>query len=229
MEVDPLASMRCWPIEVELGGRVFDIPALAAVDWWPVLTSGDLADVLDFVVSSPGSDVSLDDLILEGALNPGDFRQSLVDAVETAAGRSLHVATVLAVVAGTSWASINGALIRRGFRWEDQPLGAALDAVYAEITSRLDKDDLAKFEALLENESLTQPGGKRKPAERVVNEFESMAGPKPTAGVVSTGAPSGGARPRTRPRPRPPRPAARSGEPRPRPARRAGSGPEASP
>lgn len=207
MIVDPLASMRCWAIELSLGGRTFDVPALSAADWWPVLSSGDLSKILDFVVSTPEDPFNLDDLLLDGALSRDDLGEALTDAIEATAGRSLHAALVLVIVAETQWASINGALVRRGFRWDDQPLGAALDAVYAEVTGRLEKDPLTKFLALLDNDALTT-GKKAKVSEKVVNEFESFAGPRPTSGVKSTGAPSDSARPKTRTRLRPPRPAA---------------------
>lgn len=227
MTVDPLASMRCWAIELELGGRTFDVPALSAVDWWPVISSGDLTQILDFVVSTPGDPNSLDEMILREGLGP-DLTEVLSDAVEAAAGRTFHAARVLAIVAESQWASINGAMVARGFRWDQQPLGAALDAVYAEVISRLDKDALTKFLAVLENEALTKGGRKAKVSEKVVEEFEGFAGPRPTSGVKSTGAPSDNARPKTRRRPRPPR----QGDPSPEPTRPRGprgrSGPAAS-
>ena len=213
MEVDPLASMRCWPIELELGGRTYDVPALSAVDWWPVLVSGDLSQILDFVVSSPEDPFNLDDLLLEGKVDNGDLAQALSDAIEAAAGRSFHASFVIATVARSEWAAVNGALARRGFRWDEQPLGAALDALYATLTEHMSKDNLGKFLEVLEDESLTAPGKKRAPSERIVNEFESMAGPKPKTGVKSTGAPSDNARPKTRRRPRPPRQGVPSREP----------------
>jgi len=224
VDVDPLASMRCWAIELELGGRTYDVPALSAVDWWPVLTSGDPSRILDFVVSTPDDPFNLDDLLLDGEIDATELGEALIDALEAAAGRTVFTSMVLARVASTAWASINGALVKRGFRWEGQPLGAALDAVYAEVTGRLGEKELAKFLALLENEG----GKKRQPTEAVLNEFESMAGPRPTAGAVATGGPSDNARPKTRPRPRPPRPAAPSAAPRLRRERRAGSDPAAS-
>jgi hypothetical protein len=228
VDVDPLASMRCWAIELELGGRTYDVPALPAVDWWPVLTSGDLTGILDFVVSTPGTPFNLDDLILDGKLNPDDLGEVLTDALEAAAGRSLHSSIVLAAVAMNQWASINGALVARGFRWDRQPLGAALDAIYAEVVSRLSEENLTKFLALLENQALTKGGRKAKVSEKAVSEFEGFAGPRPTSGAKSTGAPSDNVRPRTRTRPRP----RRQGDPSPEPTRlpvpRAGSDPAAS-
>ncbi len=228
MEVDPAASMRCWAIELELGGRTYDVPALPAVDWWPILTSGDLSQILDLVVSSPEDPFNLDDFLLTTELDQSELGEVLTDALEAAAGRSLHVSMVLATVATMHWASINGALVRRGFRWEDQPLGAALDAIYAEVTSRLDEEALGKFEALLEDESVSQPGKKRTASEKVRSEFEAMAGPRPTTGVVATGEQSGNARPKTQPRPRQLPQGGPSGAPRRPRAPRAGSGRRAS-
>lgn len=229
MEVDPLASMRCWAIALELGGRTYEVPALPAVDWWPVLVSADLGQILDFVVSTPEDPFNLDDLLLEGAFTAEELTTALTDALEETAGRSFHAAFVLATVANSQWAAINGAMVQAGFRWDEQPLGAALDAIYAVVTGRLDEEALKKFLALLDNEALTT-GGKAtgRQRARVENEFESMAGPKPTTGVVATGAPSGSGRPKTRPRLQRPRQGGPSGAPKRQPGPPAGSGPGAS-
>jgi hypothetical protein len=228
VKVDPLASMRCWAIEIELGGRTYDVPALPAVDWWPVLTERNLGGILDFVVSSPEDPSNLDDLLLTGALEAAELGEALTHALEAAAGRSLHSAFILALVADMHWATIGGALAQSGFRWDIQSLSAALDAIYAVLVSSLGKEDLEKFTALLDDERLSDPTKKRAPSEKVVSEFESLAGPRPTSGVKATAEQSGSSRPRIRQRPRPPRPVAQSGAPRPRRGGRAGSGPEAS-
>jgi hypothetical protein len=216
--------MRCWAIGIELGGREFEIPALPAVDWWPVLASGDLGMVLDLIPSSPDDPASVDELLLSGTVSAGELEQALTDAVEEAAGRSLHAAIVLASLANARWADIGGDLARDQFRWDKRPLGAALDAVYNVVMSRMeDKGDRDRFLALLDNEGLTS--GKPSPRQRAraEAEFETMAGPKPTTGVVATAERSGSERPRTRPRPRPPRRAARSASPTRLRAPRAGS------
>lgn len=228
MDVDPLASMRCWAIELELGGRTYDVPALPAVDWWPVLISADLSMILDFVTSTPEDLFNLDDLLLEGVFNSAELTEVLMDAIEEAAGRSFHAAFVLATVARSQWSAINGAMVQGGFRWDEQPLGAALDGIYAVVTSRLNEEALKKFLALLENETLTTGKRRGRSRERVENEFETLAGPKPTKGAVATGAPSDSGRPKTRPRLRPVRQDGRSGAPKRRPGPPAGSGPGAS-
>lgn len=228
MDVDPLASMRCWAIELELGGRTYEVPALPAVDWWPVLVSADLSMILDFVASTPDDPFNLDDLLLESAFTSAELTTTLMDAMEETAGRSFHAAFVLATVANSQWSAINGAMVQGGFRWDEQPLGAALDGIYAVVTGRLEKEPLDKFLALLENEALTTGKRRGRSREKVENEFETLAGPKPTTGAVATGAPSDSGRPKTRPRLQRVRQGGQSGAPKRQPGPPAGSGPGAS-
>lgn len=228
MEVDPLASMRCWAIEIQLGGRTFEVPALPAVDWWPVLISGDLGQVLDFILSDPDDPSNIDELLLSGTLTREELAEALTDAVEEAAGRSFHAALVIATVAVNHWGVINGTLAQCGFRWDEQPLGAALDAIYAVVVGRLDKEALDKFMAVLDNEALTSGARREKNQDKAVADFEALAGPRPTSGVVASGEQSGSGPPRTRPRSRPRLPDDRSGEPKRPRVRRAGSGQRAS-
>jgi hypothetical protein len=218
MDADPAASMRCWAIGLELGGREYDIPALPAADWWPVIVSGDPGQVLDLVVSSD----DLDERLLLGEVGTTELGVAVVDAIEQAAGRSFHVAYVLATVAAMHWPTINGALARRGFRWDVMPLGAALDAIFSVVTENMDAEARKKFDMLLASENLT---GKTKPRDRrkMVADFETLAGPMPTGGRTATAERSGSERPKTQPRPRPPRPDGPSPAPTPPRAPRARS------
>jgi hypothetical protein len=231
VDVDPVASMRCWAITMDLGGREFEIPALPAVDWWPVLTSVQPRQVLDLLPSSS----DLDELILDGKLSAADLGEACVDAIEEATGRSLHVSLVLALAADGNWPTIGGHLAQIGLRWDVVSIGAALDAVYAVIIGNLPDEARTKFEAILENEALTQPGKKRTPSERVLTEFEAMAGPRPAPSVPGQGPPqqssaepSGSAQPRTRSQPQQRHQGAPSGVPKRPRAPRARSGPAAS-
>lgn len=231
MEVDPLASMRCWAITLTLGGQEFEIPALPAVDWWPVLTSVNPRRVLDLLTSSS----DLDEMILDGEVTSAEVTEACVDAIEEATGRSLHVALVLTLATDGNWPTIGGHLAHLGFRWDVQSIGAALDAIYAVIIGNLPEDARAKFEALLENESLTQPGKKRTPSQRVMTEFEAMAGPRPAPSPPGTAqpqqssaGPSDSAPARSRSPRQPRHPGARSGAPKQPRSRPAGSAQAAS-
>lgn len=217
MEVDPVASMRCWAITLHVGGREYDIPALPAVDWWPVLAGVNPTQILELIPSRLGDSDDLDELLLSGRLDGDELGSALTDAIEEVTGRSFHVAVVLATVADQHWPVVGAALARTGFRWDVQPIGAALDLVYATIMEGLKDEDQEKFTQLLENEALTRPGKKRAPSERVIKEFEAMAGPRPEPRPLpkrSTGGPSGSARSKTQPRPRPRRQGGPSAVPR---------------
>jgi hypothetical protein len=209
MNVDPAASMRIWELEIDLGGRTFDVPALPASGWFPVLLEGNPLLVLDMI-----EDEALDDVLLSGQVSPEDLVEVLLVAIEQAAGRDFHAAFVLAQVAAVQWAAISGSLAERGFDWETRPLGAALDAIYAIVMKGLDKEGLARFQSLLDNPTsslIRRRAGRRQQA---TEDFASIAGPKPQGGVIATAERSGSARPKTRLRSRPPRPPAPSRAPR---------------
>lgn len=201
MKVDPIASLRCWAVEVELGGRTFDVPALPAADWFPVLAEVDLSRVIDMIESSSDGK-ELDDLILSGHVTGEEIEQALIDLIEEVTGRPFHTAIMLAALSASQWPSIGGELARRGFRWDVMPIGAALDAIYTTIVERVPNDHLPRLHALLESPVPTPGRRGKKTSERALSDFEAMAGPKPS-GVISTGVPSGSARPKTRLRPRP--------------------------
>jgi hypothetical protein len=200
MNVDPAASMRIWEMEIDLGGRTFDVPALPASGWFPVLLEGNPLLVLDMI-----EDESLDDMLLSGQVPPDELVEILLVTIEQAAGREFHAAFVLAQVAAVQWAAISGVLTERGFRWDQAPLGAALDAIYAIVVKGLDKEALARFQSLLDTPTGALARRRAGRRDQAVEDFASVAGPKPEGGVRATSERSGSARPKTRPR-LPPRP-----------------------
>lgn len=231
MNVDPLASMRCWAITVEMGGREFEIPALPAVAWWPVIASMQPIDILDMLKSSSETDeFELDGMLLDGQVTGKELSGVLRDVIEEVTGRTIQAAYVLALTATERWDVVGPAMAQTGFRWDVQPIGAALDLVYSVIMSALKEENQKKFEALLEKDFST-PSRDRVPDQRVISEFEAMAGPRPAPAPLpgkATAVPSDGQRPRTRTRLRQPLQDARSAGPRKKPGSRAGSGPPAS-
>lgn len=206
MNADPLASMRLWAVDVEMGGRTYTIPPLPASEWWGVLLAGDPFEaVLELIPPVESSD--LDELLLDGTIAVSEMTGALTDAIEQITGRTLQAGIVLAGAAAMHWPVVNGRLARSGFRWDVMPIGAALDAIYAMIVENQDEETRAKFEALIDPEAAKQ---KQRAEARAA--FAEMAGPPPTPAVTSAG-PSSGSRPRTERPSRPRHPRARSSEP----------------
>ena len=142
-DVDPIASLNMWAVDVKLSGEVFEIPALPAATWFPILASGDLARILDLI-----EDPKLDDAIIDGTIQSEELSSALTDAVEAVAGRSWHVSLVLVTMAASNWTIIGGELARRGFRWDATPIGAALDALHLTIIEALTEDGRQRFQRL---------------------------------------------------------------------------------
>ena len=199
---------------------------MPAVDWWPILTSASPSSLIDILKSSREGE--LEDLLLSGQITSEELEDVFIDTIEEATGRPFQAALILALFAQEHWIGIGARLAERGFRWDVLPIGAALDAVYGIIVNALEEKPRKKFLALLDK---PMPGRRREvDREKVVSQFEAIAGPKPTTGVVakgtkpptsgvrSSGEPSGSARPRTPTRPRRPRPGVRSSGPKPPPA-----------
>ena len=232
--VDPIASMRCWAITVQLGGRSYDVPALPAVDWWPIIVDPRPTTFLDILSSrDPDDSYDLDTLLLNGDVSAEELDAVFREAIQEVTGRSLHVAFVTATVAADQWPVIGGLLAQSGFRWDVQSIGAALDAIHSVIVSNLEDAPRKKFLAILEDEALTDPsrkGRKRGPSREALDAFESMAGPRPAPAPspgASTAEPSDSQPPRTQTQPLRRLQGARSGVPRRPPQTPGGSGPQA--
>lgn len=201
MEVDPAASMRVWAVELELGDRTYEVPPMPAADWYDLLVDGNLLGLLDLI-----EDDDLTEAILAGRVTSDELTEKLGQVVEHAAGRPLGAALALLQAARVTWSVIGGELARGGFRWDQAPLGAALDAVYTTVMAALKPEGRRRFQALLDSEAGAParpgPGGRRRRVnrDRAMADFETMAGPRPSP---ATAAPSAGGRPRTPRRPRP--------------------------
>lgn len=215
MKVDPLASLRCWAIGVELGGQEYTLPALPAAGWWPLLAEPSPAALLDMI-----TDPDLSDRLLADEIETEEIEQALVELIEEVAGRPFMAAMVTIEVATQHWASVNGQLVRDGVRWDVLPLGAVLDAIHALLLERLGDGKNEKTQRLYRDEYLAAletplPGQRNKKA---LSDFEALAGPRPTAVAAeqqprSSAAPSEGTRSRIRTPSRPPRRPALSGAP----------------
>ena len=169
-EVDPIASMRIWAVEVDVApGSVARVPPLPATDWLPCVMRMDVMGVLDLV-----EDVDLDELVLSGVVSNDDIVRSAVKLLEAAAGRTAWSALALGSLAHRYWASVGGDLVRMSVRFDQISLSAALDAFYGSLTRSMDDKEIKRlnstldrpapeFQIALKQES-TSPRDQRPPA-----------------------------------------------------------------
>ena len=145
LEVDPIASMRIWAVEIEAGDRLVRIPPLPAADWMPCLMRMDIMGVLDL---AEGSD--LDDALIEGTVTAEQARDAAVKLLESAAGRACWTSMALIALATRYWATIGADLMRASVKFDQISLGAALDAIYGSLTKGIDEKALKRLNLTLE-------------------------------------------------------------------------------
>src|SRR5690606_830197 len=94
IEVDPIASMRIWAVEVDVNAHTLRIPPTCAADWMPCLMRMDVMGVLDLIEG-----VDTDDLLINGEVSANQLRDAAVKLLESASGRSAWTSMALAALA----------------------------------------------------------------------------------------------------------------------------------
>lgn len=145
MRFDPEAGLRCWPVDVDVGGRTWTIPALPAADWMAAALTGWL-DIVPGLVDQPAA---LDDVLDDGTVSYDDCVAAARDALEAAAGCRWWVALRL-VHTVCDWATVGGELLLRGVDPGTAPLGAVLAAAYRAATRNADDPQRARIDLALD-------------------------------------------------------------------------------
>lgn len=171
LEVDPIASMRIWAIEVDLGANVARIPPTCAADWMPCLMRMDVMGVLDLVEG-----FSLEESLMDGELTVIQARDAAVKLLESAAGRPAWTALALVSLATRYWGSVGADLMRVSVKFDQISLGAALDAIYGSLSKGMDEKALQRLNVTLERppmEFILAMGGQL-PAKRPGREVKPL-------------------------------------------------------
>lgn len=145
LEFDPIASMRIWAVEVDMGAHVVRIPPLPAADWMPCLMRMDVMGVLDLAEG-----VDLDELLVDGEISTDHMRDGAVKLLESAAGRTAWTTMALVALAHRYWGTIGADLMRASVKFDQISLGAALDAIYGALTKSLDEKAVKRLNITLE-------------------------------------------------------------------------------
>lgn len=201
LEFDPLPSLRMWAVDTEIAGRALHIPPLPAADWLPCLMANDAWAILDLADEDPSVE------LLSDGLTVVELGDALRDVVAAVAGRSAQAALSIAVTAAGRWDLIGRHVARTGVRFDQIPIGMALDLLYDSIMQCLDKEQQEQFNRDLEDPATRETGATR---------FTALAGqPPPTSAAQYAGG-----RPKTRIRTPQDHPDAQTGAPTRRPVRR---------
>lgn len=211
---DATASLAMWASEVQIGSKTARIPPLPASDWLPVLMSGDARNALDLVEGG----FDLPRVLLDGEATAEEVVEQLEILVEAACGRALVTAFTIAGFARECWDIVGPDMARIGCRFDQVPIGYALDAIWSTIIRALGERDEKKLRAFLLQVDLAESGEESRPG------VEPPASLRDSPPLPASAMPYVETRPRTRPRwPRPPR-GGQSEPPRPQPPPPVGSG-----
>jgi len=149
LEFDPIASMRIWAVEVDLGPHVARIPPTCAADWLPTLMRLDVMGVLDLV---EGLDV--EDALIDGEITTAQARDAAVKLLESASGRTAWTTMALVSLAHRYWGSVGADLMRVSVKFDQISLSAALDAIYGSLCKGMDEKGIRRLNVTLERAPL---------------------------------------------------------------------------
>lgn len=142
MQIDLTATLRCWPVDVDLGGHTYTIPPLPATDWMTALLAGGWEAILPDMLDGDLDD--LEDQLFDGTVTTDDLRRAAQDAVEAAAGTKWWSAERLAAAIAGSW--LGGELVLQGVDPDRIPFGAYLSAAHQCVLGRMDKTQRVRWE-----------------------------------------------------------------------------------
>lgn len=172
LNLDPIQSMRPWPVVVTLGGRELEIPALAAVDWLVILMAPEpqLDDLFPGLLSPEDADW-VEEQILDGKLKLPEFQELIYQVIETASARKWWVALRLIDMARRSWDVIGSEMLIRGVDAAHVSLSAWLDVLLITALRNMDPKETTMFTLRLES----PPEQEKEPEEMEMSRSAFMA------------------------------------------------------
>lgn len=146
MRIDPVACLRCWKVDVDLGPHTLTIPALPARPWLVALVTAGWAGVVPGLIPDVPGEV--DDAVLAGAITPADLDRAARAALAASAGCPWWTAERL--VYGCADAALCAELTLRGVDPDRTPLAAYLLAGYTAAARGLKPEQRARLDMRLD-------------------------------------------------------------------------------
>lgn len=145
--VDPLASLKSWPLTVTVGDADYRLVPASAAQWLVVLLEDplDLAQILPGMIHEEDEE-GLEEAMMEGRVSEAEIRDACWEIITACSGRDWWWAFNLVRTVSTVWMQVYGRLMAGGLDLEGLPLGAALDVMYAICIERMDREHRNTFD-----------------------------------------------------------------------------------
>lgn len=139
--MDPVAALRPWPIDIELGEWEYTVPARSAAEWLVAVLDEDGAAIVPGLFNETDR-AEVFDAYAAGLVASEDLARASRDVLEAAAGRPWWEADRLIRGAAhpDAWAVVSGELVGHGIDLERISIAAYCNAVYAFAVRNADAD-----------------------------------------------------------------------------------------
>lgn len=132
MRFDAAASLKCWRIVVDIGGRDYTIPAQPAGPWLSALVSGSWRPILPGMLVGADADRILDEME-RGRVKVSALDAAAREAVAEVCGMKWWSAVRLAAWLWGNWDTVGSLVLARGLAMDRDPIGAVLVVAYRVI------------------------------------------------------------------------------------------------
>jgi hypothetical protein len=143
MEINGIATLRCWPVTISLAGSTYTIPAKPALVWILAIHSESWLSIIPGMLDQ--SDDRFDRALDAGLISADECVSAAQNAIAAASGLPWWAAWRLIGVS-IEQCGISGSLVLAGIDAESVSLGAYVAAIYRIITKGMDKKELAKID-----------------------------------------------------------------------------------
>lgn len=145
MKFDAAATLRCWAVDVDVGGHTYTIPARPASEWLLAVSDGAYLEIVPGLLDDP---TVLDDQLIDDDSLGAECQAAARAAIGAAAGCPWWTAVRLARAIGETW--IGGELAIRAVDPDRLSFAGYLAAAYRLTVRHLDEAKTAQLDAQLE-------------------------------------------------------------------------------
>ena len=144
--MDPVWSLKPWPVELELDGEIWEFPAAPAVDWLAILMQ-EQPDLDQILIDLCPRGL---ELLFRDTIEPDLLYRRLLDLIETVAARRWWIAMRLIGVVRQNWHVLGPEMITSGVDPSVLSLAAWLDTMTVLVIRAMEAKEVGLFVARLE-------------------------------------------------------------------------------